>query len=54
MPEDVKALAVPALSHRLTLRPEMWARRMRPEDVIEVLLADVPAPPTGEVEPAAR
>ncbi|HEU0116533.1 MAG TPA: MoxR family ATPase, partial [Thermomicrobiales bacterium] len=33
IPEDVKAIAVPALAHRLTLRPEMWVRRVRPEDV---------------------
>src|SRR3712207_2673017 len=25
-PEDVKAIAVPALAHRLTLRPELWVR----------------------------
>jgi MoxR-like ATPase len=24
VPEDVKAIAVPALAHRLTLRPELW------------------------------
>jgi MoxR-like ATPase len=54
IPEDVKAIAVPALAHRLTLRPEMWVRRVRPEDVIEALLADVPTPPTSEIERAVR
>src|SRR5712691_5991963 len=32
-PEDVKAVAVPALAHRLMLRPELWVQRVRPEDV---------------------
>jgi MoxR-like ATPase len=43
-PEDVKAVAVPALSHRLMLRPELWVRRVRPEDVIADVLATVPTP----------
>ena len=30
IPEDVKAVAVPALAHRITLRPEMWLRRVDP------------------------
>ena len=33
-PEDVKAVAVPALSHRLMLRPELWVQRVQPEDVV--------------------
>ena len=28
-PDDVKAVAVPALAHRLTLRPELWVQRVR-------------------------
>ena len=27
-PDDVKAVAVPALAHRLTLRPELWVQRV--------------------------
>ncbi len=34
VPEDVKALAVPALAHRLTLKPELWVQRLQPEDVV--------------------
>ena len=30
IPEDVKEVAVPALAHRITLRPEMWLRRVDP------------------------
>ena len=43
-PEDVKAVAVPALSHRLILRPELWVQRVRPEDVVRESLETVPAP----------
>jgi len=43
-PEDVKAVAVPALAHRVTLRPEMWMRNMSPTDVIENVLRSVAAP----------
>jgi MoxR-like ATPase len=44
-PEDVKAIAVPALAHRLTLRPELWVQRVRPEDVVAERLETVPTPP---------
>jgi MoxR-like ATPase len=43
-PEDVKAVAVPALSHRLMLRPELWVQRVRPEDVVGEVLETVPTP----------
>jgi MoxR-like ATPase len=43
-PEDVKAVAVPALAHRLVLRPEMWVRKVTGEDVIADILASQPVP----------
>jgi MoxR-like ATPase len=43
-PDDVKAMAVPALAHRLILRPELWAARISPIDVIEEILKRVPTP----------
>ena len=43
-PEDVKAVAVPALAHRLSLRPELWVRRIRPADVVAELLGTVEVP----------
>jgi MoxR-like ATPase len=43
-PEDVKAVAVPALAHRLMLRPELWVQRVRPEDVVRESLDTVPTP----------
>jgi MoxR-like ATPase len=49
-PEDVKAVAVPALAHRLSLRPELWVQRLRPEDLVLDLLGRVPTP-KAEAEP---
>jgi MoxR-like ATPase len=54
IPEDVKALAVPALAHRLSLRPEMWVRRVQAEDVVARLLGRVPVPRTGSPRRAGR
>ena len=45
-PDDVKAVAAPALSHRLMLRPDLWVQRVRPEDVVEECLRQVPTPAT--------
>jgi MoxR-like ATPase len=48
VPDDVKAVAVPALAHRLTLRPELWVQRVRGEDVVAEVLERVPTPPTED------
>jgi len=50
VPEDVKAIAVPALAHRLTLRPELWVQRIRGEDVVAEALESVPTPPAEDVQ----
>ncbi len=52
-PEDVKAMAVPALAHRLTLRPEMWVRRITGAEIVAALLDQVPAPRASEAVPPA-
>ncbi|PQP18171.1 AAA family ATPase [Rhodococcus opacus] len=44
IPEDIKALAVPAVAHRISLRPEMWVRRIRSDDVLAELLRRLPVP----------
>jgi MoxR-like ATPase len=44
LPEDVKDCAVPALAHRLTLRPETWTSGMTGVDVVTELLGKVPGP----------
>jgi MoxR-like ATPase len=48
-PDDVKAIAVPALSHRLMLRPELWVQRVSPDDVVRQALDTVPTPPAEDV-----
>ncbi len=50
-PDDVKAVAVPALAHRLMLKPELWVQRTSAEDVVRDLLETVPTP--AAEEPAA-
>jgi MoxR-like ATPase len=44
LPDDVKAMTVPALAHRLVLKPELWASRVSAVQVLENLLEQVPAP----------
>jgi MoxR-like ATPase len=46
VPEDVKSLAVPTMAHRISLRPEMWVRRVHSSDVVEELLRRLPVPRT--------
>ena len=53
IPEDVKAVAIPALSHRISLRPELWVQKVRAEDVVRDCLESVPAP-SAEDSAAAR
>jgi MoxR-like ATPase len=50
IPDDVKHVAVPALAHRVTLRPELWVRQVSSDEVIARLLGTVPTPRT---DPAA-
>ena len=47
-PDDVKAVAVHALAHRLSLKPELWVQRIRAEDVVRERLETVPTPPAEE------
>ena len=49
LPDDVKAVAVPALAHRLVLRPELWVQRVSAEDVIRDILSSVPTPKPEDV-----
>ena len=47
-PEDIKAVAVPALAHRITIRPELWMTDISGANVVESVLHEVPAPPARE------
>jgi MoxR-like ATPase len=50
IPDDIKSVVVPALAHRITLRPELWVRQVSPDEVVAGVLATVPTPRT---DPAA-
>ena len=43
-PDDVKAMTVPALAHRLVPRPELWMSGISTAQVVEDLLDRVPTP----------
>jgi MoxR-like ATPase len=43
-PDDVRAIAVPALAHRVVLRAEVWARQVPAEAVLREIMDSVPAP----------
>ena len=43
-PDDVKAMAGPALSHRVTLRPEVWVRRITGDEIVASVLNSVATP----------
>jgi MoxR-like ATPase len=43
-PDDVKTMTVPALAHRLILRPELWVSKVSPDQVVADLLSQVPTP----------
>jgi MoxR-like ATPase len=51
VPDDVKGVAVPALAHRLVLRPELWVQRVSAEDVVREVLDTVPTPRAEDVGP---
>jgi MoxR-like ATPase len=50
-PDDVKEVAVPALAHRLALKPELWVERLRSDDIVRELLEEVPTPPVQQPAP---
>ena len=39
----------PRSAHRLSLKPELWVQRIRPEDVVQEQLETVPTPPAEDV-----
>jgi len=47
-PDDVKAVAVPGLGHRLMLKPELWVQRVSGDDVVRETLEQVPTPSAEE------
>ena len=44
LPDDVKALALTVLSHRMIISPKARLRELQPEELLEELLLEVPVP----------
>jgi MoxR-like ATPase len=53
-PEDVKAVAVPGLAHRLMLKPELWVQQLAAEDIVRELLETVPTPAAEAATPPSE
>ncbi len=52
VPDDIKHIAVPALEHRLTLKPELWVQQIQPAAIVAECLAAVPTPAAEDLAPA--
>ncbi len=44
LPDDVKAMAIPALAHRLLLKPELWVRGVQAEQVVQDIINRIEVP----------
>jgi MoxR-like ATPase len=44
LPDDVKAMAVPALAHRLLLKPELWVRGVQAEQLVRDIIDRIEVP----------
>jgi MoxR-like ATPase len=44
LPDDVKTMAIPALAHRVLLKPELWVRGLQAEAIIRDILDRTPIP----------
>ncbi|WP_229116167.1 AAA family ATPase [Parenemella sanctibonifatiensis] len=54
VPEDIKDIAVYALAHRITIKPELWLQQITAEQVIAEVLASVPVPSDANTGAAAQ
>jgi MoxR-like ATPase len=53
-PEDIKAVAVPVLAHRVAVKPELWMSNASGATVVDAVLGSVPTPSAleaGQSEP---
>jgi len=49
LPDDVKAVAVPALVHRVSLKPELWIQERGTEQAVLESVRSVPTPSATEL-----
>jgi len=45
LPDDIKALALPALAHRVIVSPRARLREMTAENIVQSVLEELPVPP---------
>jgi len=48
LPDDVKDVAIPALAHRLILKPDPWIKGIKTQVIVEKVLTTVPVPKARE------
>ncbi len=48
IPDDIKHVVIPALKHRIILKPEPRIRGIKPEDILAGVLSAVPVPTSAE------
>ena len=44
VPDDIKSVALPALSHRLILKPESRVRGVKTDNIIKDIINKIPVP----------
>lgn len=49
LPDDIKSIAVPALAHRVTLKPEVWIQELSTDAVVRESIQSVPTPTAAEL-----
>ena len=54
LPDDVKAMAVPALAHRLLLKPELWVRGVQAEQLVRDIMDRIEVPKAALPSDVAR
>jgi MoxR-like ATPase len=54
VPDDMKQIAIPALAHRILVKPEPWIRGIRGEQIVANALEKVAVPKVGTLSGPAR
>jgi MoxR-like ATPase len=49
IPDDIKAVVVPALNHRLILTADNWLRGIKPQSIIEEIVSKTPVPKVDHI-----
>jgi MoxR-like ATPase len=50
IPDDIKEMVIPALSHRIILKPEIWYTKVTERTLLESIVEKVPVPKVEELE----